>query len=111
MELGGCVRSTAGDNLGFSYWSRMLYADVETPSPDGIPQATFLVTGDYGEGNALCINGAEFRDRELVRRQGFKQEGFFRHFHLVQFIDQQHTWAFAFERAHKRSGSEEVAAL
>jgi hypothetical protein len=75
MELGGCVRSTAGDNLGFSFRSRMLYADVETASPDRIPQAAFLVAGDYGEGNALGINGAEFWDRELVRRQGFEQEG------------------------------------
>jgi MoxR-like ATPase len=42
MELGGCVGSTAGDNLGFSLWSRMVDADVETASPDRIPKVALF---------------------------------------------------------------------
>jgi len=31
--------------------------------------------------------------------------------HLVEFVDQQHTWLFAFERPHQRTRTKEIASL
>ena len=60
------------------------------------------------KGMLLAADGAELGNRELPCGKYFQQHCFEPVVYLVQLVNEQHTWPVAFERAHQRTGPEEV---
>src|ERR1700733_12866330 len=111
MEGCTCVRCAAGDDLRFTFWCRVFYADVETAPSNRITQAPLFVAGNDHKRNASCANRSKLGNRELKSGQGLKQHCFDRFFYLVNFVNEKHTGTFGFESPHERAGPEEIATL
>src|SRR5688572_27543688 len=61
-------------NLLFAADSRMLEPDVETPTSEGISDASFFVGGEHHKRNRLGFYGAELGDADLPFAEYFEQD-------------------------------------